>query len=84
MVKIAELTEEVAFTVGLNITVKGSKKMLGPEIDALVMPDKVRVQVTSEDGTQILLNTIASAKSFSTGSVGYGVNMQNLQFRTLK
>jgi hypothetical protein len=69
------------FTVGLNIVLSGSKNMTDEEQDRLMTVEKVRVLIVdAADETDILLDEIAEAKLFSTGSVGYGLNTRNATF----
>ena len=70
-----------AFRVGLNVTLDGSKKMTPVEQEAALTVEKVRVLIVdADDPTNVLLDTTANAKEFSTGSIGYGVNVANLAF----
>ena len=70
-----------AFRVGLNVTLDGSKKMTAEEQDAALTVEKVRVLIVdANDPKNVLLDTIAPAREFSTGSVGYGVNVTDLAF----
>ena len=69
------------FTVGLNVVLTGSKQMSEAEQDRLMTVDKVRVLIVdASDETNVLLDDVAAAKLFSTGSVGYGLNVRNATF----
>lgn len=69
------------FTVGLNIILTGSKKMSEAQQDRLMMVDKVRVLIVDAvDPTHVLVDETAAAKLFSTGSVGYGLNIRDVAF----
>ena len=72
---------KAAFTVGLNVVLTGSKNLTEAEQDRLMTVDKVRVLIVdATDETNVLLDDIAEAKLFSTGSVGYGLNARNAVF----
>jgi hypothetical protein len=75
---------QARFTVGLNIVLTGSKTMTEAEQDRLMTVDKVRVLVVdATDDSNVLLDDVAEAKLFSTGSVGYGLNARNATFTRL-
>ena len=70
------------FTVGLNVVLAGSKQMSQPEQDRLMSVEKVRVLIVdASDDTNVLLDETAEAKLFSTGSVGYGLNVRSATFQ---
>jgi len=71
---------KVGFTVGLNIVLEGSKSMTHEQQDALMQVAEIRVLITSADGKQVLVDEVVPAKEFSTGSVGYGLQVKNCQF----
>jgi len=69
------------FSVGLNIILTGSKKMSDAEQDRLMAVDTVRVLIVdANDETHVLIDERAEARLFSTGSVGYGLNVRNATF----
>lgn len=69
------------FSVGLNIVLTGSKKMDDAEQDRLMAVDTVRVLIVdANDETNVLIDERAEAKLFSTGSVGYGLNVRSATF----
>ena len=64
------------FTVGLNITLNGSKMMSEAEQEAALVAvagEEAEVTVTIESAKGILVKTTLPAKQFSTGSVGWGL-----------
>ena len=77
------------FRVGINITLTGSKKMTLEEQEALMKGlDGVRILIVHQDadvtlnpGTMTLVDTIASAKEFKTGSVGFGIQATGAEFK---
>ena len=72
---------QAKFTVGLNIVLTGSKNMTDEEQDRLMTVEKVRVLIIdAADETNILLDEFAKARLFSTGSVGFGLNIRNAVF----
>jgi hypothetical protein len=72
------------FTIGLNVVLTGSKNLTEAEQDRLMTVDKVRVLIVdATDETNVLLDDVAEAKLFSTGSVGYGLNIRNAEFTRL-
>ena len=69
------------FSVGLNIILTGSKRMTQTEQDAALTVSAVRVLIVdATDNTNVLVDEIADAREFSTGSVGYGIHTKGAQF----
>lgn len=70
-----------AFSVGLNVVLIGSKKMTAEEQDKAVKVAKVRVLIVDDsDPKNILVDETVDAREFSTGSVGYGLNIRSAEF----
>jgi hypothetical protein len=75
--------QKARFSVGLNIILTGSKKMSPQEQEELLQISSVRVLIVdSENPATVLVDEIAPAKEFSTGSVGYGLNLRDSTFLT--
>lgn len=69
------------FSVGLNIILQGSKKMLPDVQQKLMTVDTVRVLIVdAEDENVVLVDEILPAKEFKTGSVGYGLQVRGVEF----
>lgn len=80
-------SDEPKFRVNLNITLNGSKKMTHDEQDDRMHELTVRVLVIGGEapalnleGLDVLVDEHASAKEFSTGSVGYGLQLRAATF----
>ena len=72
---------EAVFSVTMNIVLTGSKRMTPEQQEALMDVDAVRVLICDAgDNDNVLLDTIADAREFSTGSVGYGLSQRGLKF----
>jgi len=72
---------EASFSVGLNVVLTGSKKMTTQEQEAAMQVEQVRVLIVdAADESNVLLDTVAPAREFSSGSVGYGVHERGLRF----
>jgi len=70
------------FSVGVNIVLVGSKKMSSAEQEKALAVDKVRVLVVAvDDPENVLVDEEVPAREFSTGSVGYGLNIRSAEFR---
>lgn len=77
------------FRVGINITLTGSKKMTPEQQEALMEGlDGVRILIVHQDtdiilnpGTQKLVDVIALAKEFKTGSVGFSLHVADVEFK---
>lgn len=70
------------FSVGVNVVLVGSKKMSSAEQERALAVDKVRVLiVAADDPENILVDEAVPAREFSTGSVGYGLNVRNAEFK---
>ena len=83
-IKRDQTPTKARFTVGLNVVLTGSKQMSEPEQDRLMTVEKVRVLIVdASDETNVLLDETAQAKLFSTGSVGYGLNIRNATFNCI-
>lgn len=75
---------QAQFSVGLNVILTGSKKMTPQQQDTLLTVGQVRVLIVDADNeNQILVDEIADAREFSTGSVGYGLNLRNQTFKQI-
>jgi hypothetical protein len=70
---------KVQLTVNCNLVVKGSKAMTPAEQEALDMPDEVRITISGPNG-EGLLDEMVQACRFSTGSVGYKLNVRDQEF----
>jgi hypothetical protein len=69
------------FSVGLNIVLTGSKTMTPQEQEAAMEVEAVRVLIVdASDSGKVLVDEVAPAKEFSTGSVGYGLNIRDASF----
>jgi hypothetical protein len=69
------------FSVGLNIVLTGSKNMSPQEQEQAMAVDQVHVLIVDDaDPENILVDAVAPAKEFSTGSVGYGLNIRDASF----
>lgn len=72
-------TEE--YVIGLNIVLRGSKKLTDEEKEALLSTDAVRLTITdANDESRVLADETLSAKEFSTGNIGFGLNVRGVQF----
>lgn len=77
------------FRVGINITLTGSKKMTSEQQETLMKGlDGVRILVIDQDAdiiigprVQKLVDVIAPAKEFKTGSVGFGIQATGAEFK---
>jgi hypothetical protein len=70
------------FSVGVNIVLIGSKKMTAAEQDKALSVSKVRILVVDvEDSENVLVDEEVPAREFSTGSVGYGLNIRSTEFK---
>lgn len=70
------------FSVGVNVILVGSKKMTAAQQEKALSVDKVRILIVDvDDPENILVDEEAPAREFSTGSVGYGLNVRNATFK---
>ncbi len=70
------------FSVGINIILTGSKKLSAEQQEKLLTVDKVRVLIVdADDPENVLVDAEAPAREFSTGSVGYGLNIRQAEFK---
>ena len=70
------------FSVGVNIILTGSKKLSPEQQEKLLTVDKVRVLIVdADDPENVLVDAAVSAREFSTGSVGYGLNIREAEFK---
>jgi hypothetical protein len=70
------------FSVGVNVVLVGSKKLSPEEQEALLSVDRVRILIAdASDPENILVDAEVSAREFSTGSVGYGLNLRGAHFK---
>ncbi len=70
------------FSVGVNVILVGSKKMTAAQQEKALTVDKVRVLIVdADDPENVLVDEVAPAREFSTGSVGYGLNVRSAEFR---
>ena len=68
--------------MGINIILTGSKKLPPEQQEKLLTVDKVRVLIVdADDPENVLVDAEAPAREFSTGSVGYGLNIRQAEFR---
>ena len=73
---------EASFSVGLNVILTGSKKLSPQQQEKLLTVGKVRVLIVdASDAENVLVDTEAPAREFSTGSVGYGLSIRETQFK---
>lgn len=76
------VSTKAQFSVGVNIILTGSKKMTPAEQEKALAVEKVRVLIVdAADPENILVDEEAPAREFSTGSVGYGVNVRSAEFK---
>jgi hypothetical protein len=69
------------FTIGINVILVGSKKLSPEEQEALLPVERVRILIAdATDPENVLLDTEVPAREFSTGSVGYGLNLRGAHF----
>ncbi len=70
------------FSVGVNVILVGSKKMTAAQQEIALAVEKVRILIVdADDPENVLVDETAPAREFSTGSVGYGLNVRNAEFR---
>ncbi len=70
------------FSVGVNVILVGSKKMTAAQQEKALAVDKVRILIVdADDPENVLVDETAPAREFSTGSVGYGLNVRSVEFR---
>lgn len=70
------------FSVGVNIVLTGSKKLSSEQQEELLAVGKVRILITdASDPENVLVDAEVPAREFSTGSVGYGLNLRGAQFK---
>jgi hypothetical protein len=75
------VSNDEAYSVGLNIILWGSKKRTVAENEQIISTGAVRVLIVdAADEARVLLDETAEAKQFSTGSVGFGLNTRNISF----
>ena len=73
---------KASFSVGLNIILTGSKKLSPQQQERLLAVGKVRALIVdASDAENVLVDTEAPAREFSTGSVGYGLSIRETQFK---
>ena len=69
------------FSIGLNVILTGSKKMTPDQQEELMSVGSVRVLIVdAEDEDNVLIDEVVEAREFSTGSVGYGLNVRDRVF----
>ncbi|MBN2394431.1 MAG: hypothetical protein JXR84_27100 [Anaerolineae bacterium] len=69
------------FSVGVNVILVGSKKMTAAQQEKALAVEKVHILIVdADDPENILVDEEAPAREFSTGSVGYGLNVRNATF----
>jgi hypothetical protein len=70
------------FSVGVNVILVGSKKMTAAEQEKALSVEKVHILIVdADDPENVLVDEEVPAREFSTGSVGYGLNVRNAEFR---
>ena len=70
------------FSVGVNVILVGSKKMTATQQEKALAVDKVRILIVdAADPDNVLVDEAVPAREFSTGSVGYGLNVRNAEFK---
>ena len=73
---------QARFSVGVNVILTGSKKLSSEQQEELLTVDKVRVLIVdANDAENVLVDAEVPAREFSTGSVGYGLNLREAQFK---
>jgi hypothetical protein len=73
---------KASFTVGVNIVLTGSKKLTPEQQEKLLSVPAVRVLVVdAQDPENVLVDTEVPAREFSTGSVGYGLSLRDVEFK---
>ena len=74
---------QAEFTVGVNVVLVGSKKLSPEEQEVLLGVERVRILIADANNPEnVLVDTEVPAREFSTGSVGYGLNLRGAQFHT--
>lgn len=74
-------TTQGSFSVGINVVLTGSKKLSPEQQEALMTVEKVRIVIAdANDPENVLVDAETPAREFSTGSVGYGLNLRGAQF----
>jgi hypothetical protein len=69
------------FSVGVNVVLVGSKTMSSAEQEKALAVDKVRILIVdAADPENVLVDEQVPAREFSTGSVGYGLNIRSATF----
>jgi len=67
--------------VNLNVVVVGSKALGSAEIESLPLPESILVRISDgADSARILFEGPAEFRRFSTGSVGYGLQVREASF----
>ncbi len=70
------------FSVGVNVVLTGSKKLSPEQQEKLLSVNKVRILIVdAADPENVLVDAEAPAHEFSTGSVGYGLNIREAEFK---
>jgi len=79
--KGASKPKEERYSIGINIVLSGSKKLTDAEKEALLSTEVVSVLLAdARDEKRVLLQGTLHAKEFSTGNVGFGLNVRNTRF----
>ena len=75
-------SSQAQFTVTLNVILTGSKKLSPQQQEQLLTVGQVRVLIVdASDPENVLVDEMAPAREFSTGSVGYGLSLRDVQFK---
>lgn len=81
-IKRGDTVSDKGFSASINLVLTGSKKMSHQEQTAAMPIQSVRILITdADDPNNVLLDSIAPAKEFTTQSVGYGLQQSGLQFK---
>lgn len=77
-----DTSKDKGFSANINIILTGSKNMSIEEQAAAMTVDGIRILITDvNDPNNILLDSTAHSKEFTTRSVGYGLQQSGLQFK---
>lgn len=81
--KMEEVEVKPQFRVNLNITLNGSKRMSAEQQDELLPFETLTVHIYHPEGGTMRTLVLESidAKEFSTGSVGWSLQVKNAEFQ---
>lgn len=83
MIQRSQEVTEAEFSIGCNITLKGSKQMTHEQQAALMLVEAVRITIVdANDPDNVLFDKEVPAIEFRTGSVGFKAHERGLKFGT--